>query len=66
MIWTIMEDGKTLTNQVEIEFNNQVGAPMQQAETLMQDLFGLIQELVGIMLQYALALKHPAVVVTTD
>jgi hypothetical protein len=29
-------------------------------------LFGLIQELVGTMLQYALVLKHRVTVVTTD
>jgi len=39
---------------------------MQQAGILMQDLFGLIQEQAGTMLQYALVLKHRVTVVTTD
>jgi hypothetical protein len=65
-IWIVMEDGKIHSGQVEIEFNKAGGVQLPQVETLMQDLFGLTQELVGIMLQYVLVLKHRVAVVTTD
>ena len=60
-----MEGGKIHTRQVEIEFSNLVGVLMQRVEIPTLDLFGLIQEQVGIMLQYAHVLKLHAVVVTT-
>ena len=61
-----MEDGKIHLSLVVIEYNNQVGALMQEAETLMLDLFGLIQEMVGITLLYVLAEKPLAVVFKID
>ena len=69
-----MEDGKIHTKQVEshsptgvqveIDLSNQVGVGMQKM-ILLLGLFGLTQELVGIMLLYALVIKfHVAVVIT--
>ena len=38
--WKDNPDGKIHTNQLVIEFSNQVGAEMRQVEMQMLDLFG--------------------------